>query len=64
MNLEEHIPDSTKTYYGGDTITVTAGQRIQIRHQDENGDLVEDLNEKCPAGKEWTVSIGVTIKEN
>lgn len=43
---------------GSEAIELTAGQRIKIKVDD-----VDLLNERCPNGKKFTVSVWITIIE-
>ena len=47
---------------GSATLDLSAGKTIQIR-QNESGSIANELDEKVPAGKKWTVTIGVRIAE-
>ena len=57
----ENIPAKT-TKYGADSIQLSAGKRIQVRHG-VTGDITEMLDEEVPEGKSWLVSVQVNIIE-
>jgi len=51
-----------KNLWGSSTITVDAQDWLQVRYGDVSNPTVE-LQEQCPAGKQWTVIVQVSIRE-
>lgn len=59
------IPDNIEAqtlYQTSGNIDAVAGQRIQIRHGTPGNNTV-DADWTVPAGKKWTIDIGVTVHE-
>ena len=55
-------PEGLLRRSGGETFTLSAGKRLQIRHN-ESGEIVDVLDETVPSGKEWEVSISVQVSQ-
>ena len=47
---------------GGETFTMSAGKRLQIR-DNETGEIIDRFDETVPTGKAWTVTIDISIAE-
>ena len=47
-------------YSGSETFDVAAGKAVIIETSPSG---VEILNKECPAGKEWNVTVSITIRE-
>ena len=53
-------PEGLITMAGGDSFVLSAGSRLQVRHN-EDGEMTNILNEKVPNGRSWKVNIRVKI---
>jgi len=60
MNLNELVQHAHSLKTGADAFTMKEGERIRIM---TNPPGVEYLDEKVPDGKEWKITISVSIVE-
>lgn len=62
MEFTDTSQPAKKQYTGKDTITISAGQYLSIRHGPEESPTV-DVEEQVPAGKTWSAKIWVEVVE-
>lgn len=63
ITLERQTVTPKDMLYGEETnLEIVAGEYLQVRHG-ESGSPTTLLEEMCPAGKLWTVTVSVSIDE-
>jgi len=62
IELSEKAVEAQILKTGDDTISVSAGQYLQIRHGTSSSPTIV-LEELCPVGKKWQVLLYVSIEE-
>lgn len=62
MELTEKNTPAKTIHSGYEKITLPAGKRLQIRHN--NPEITYILDETVPAGKSWDVAVTVHIDES
>lgn len=63
ITLNQAYPSDTVIKSGSDSFDMTQGKRVQIRYQDDDGNIVNLLDESVPVGKVWQVTISVSVRE-